>query len=286
MWIGSAISELGGAFGTLCNSILVYELTGSEMALSSMWLLYFIPSLILQLISGPFIDKWSRKWIMIFSQWIRASVFLLPLVMLVTGSIEVWHIYVVQIVVGLITPLYTPASQAITPSIVSQGQLQDANAYIDGMTRLMMFLAPVLGGVVIHFIGTELTLSFVCICLFVSGAFLLYIKEKRTTTDIRKTWLEQFLQGFTYFFTKPIIVWLGIFLTFVQFGVGVTMVTNLPYIKDELLAGYAEYGYFMAGFPLGYVIGSVLVGKVTYKSRRILMLGGLFIGGLTSCPST
>ncbi|TKI88052.1 MFS transporter, partial [Bacillus cereus] len=89
--------------------------------------------------------------IMIFSQWIRASVFLLPLVMLVTGSIEVWHIYVVQIVVGLITPLYTPASQAITPSIVSQGQLQDANAYIDGMTRLMMFLAPVLGGVVIHF---------------------------------------------------------------------------------------------------------------------------------------
>jgi len=281
MWIGSAISELGGGFGTLCNSILVYELTESEMALSSMWLLYFIPSLILQLLSGPFIDKWSRKWIMIFSQWIRASVFLLPLVMLVSGSIEVWHIYVVQIVVGLITPLYTPASQAITPSIVRKEQLQDANAYIDGMTRLMMFLAPVLGGVVIHLIGTELTLAFVCMCLFVSGTFLLYIKENRTSQPIRKTWLEQFLHGFTYFFTKPIIVWLCIFLTFVQFGVGVTMVTNLPYIKVELSAGYAEFGYFMAGFPLGYVVGSILVGKVTYKSRRVLMLGGLFIGGLT-----
>ncbi|MCU4992020.1 MFS transporter [Bacillus cereus] len=281
MWIGSAISELGGGFGTLCNSILVYELTESEMALSSMWLLYFIPSLILQLLSGPFIDKWSRKWIMIFSQWIRASVFLLPLVMLVSGSIEVWHIYVVQIVVGLITPLYTPASQAITPSIVRKEQLQDANAYIDGMTRLMMFLAPVLGGVVIHLIGTELTLAFVCMCLFVSGIFLLYIKENRTSQPIRKTWLEQFLHGFTYFFTKPIIVWLCIFLTFVQFGVGVTMVTNLPYIKVELSAGYAEFGYFMAGFPLGYVVGSILVGKVIYKSRRVLMLGGLFIGGLT-----
>ncbi|MEW9181017.1 MFS transporter [Bacillus mycoides] len=281
MWIGSAISELGGAFGTLCNSILVYELTGSKTALSSMWLLYFIPSLILQLISGPYIDKWSRKWIMIFSQWMRASVFLLPLVMLVTNSVEVWHIYVVQIIVGLITPLYTPASQAITPSIVSKEQLQDANAYIDGMTRLMMFLAPVIGGIVIKFIGIELTLSFVCMCLFISGGLLLFIKEKRVQQEIRKTWIEQFLHGFTYFFTKPIIVWLGIFLIFVQFGVGVTMVTNLPYIKDELSAGYAEYGYFMAGFPLGYVVGSILVGKVTYKSRRILMLGGLFIGGLT-----
>ncbi|MBJ8070977.1 MULTISPECIES: MFS transporter [Bacillus cereus group] len=281
MWIGSAISELGGAFGTLCNSILVYELTGSKTALSSMWLLYFIPSLILQLISGPYIDKWSRKWIMIFSQWMRASVFLLPLVMLVTNSVEVWHIYVVQIIIGLITPLYTPASQAITPSIVSKEQLQDANAYIDGMTRLMMFLAPVLGGIVIHLIGMKLTLFFVCICLFISGGLLLFIREKRIKQELRKTWLEEFLHGFTYFFTKPVIVWLGVFLTFVQFGVGVTMVTNLPYIKDELSAGYAEYGYFMAGFPLGYVVGSMLVGKVKYRSRRLLMLGGLFVGGLT-----
>ncbi|MED1383487.1 MFS transporter [Bacillus mycoides] len=281
MWIGSAISELGGAFGTLCNSILVYELTGSKTALSSMWLLYFIPSLILQLISGPYIDKWSRKWIMIFSQWMRASVFLLPLVMLVTNSVEVWHIYVVQIIVGLITPLYTPASQAITPSIVSKAQLQDANAYIDGMNRLMMFLAPVLGGIVIHFIGMKLTLFFVCVCLFISGGLLLFITEKRIKQELPKTWLEEFLHGFTYFFTKPVIVWLGIFLTFVQFGVGVTMVTNLPYIKDELSAGYAEYGYFMAGFPLGYVVGSILVGKVKYRSRRLLMLGGLFVGGLT-----
>ncbi|MFJ8455379.1 MFS transporter [Bacillus paramycoides] len=281
MWIGSAISELGGAFGTLCNSILVYDLTGSKTALSSMWLLYFIPSLILQLISGPFIDKWSRKWIMIFSQWTRASVFLLPLVMLFTNNIEVWHVYVVQIIVGFITPLYTPASQAITPSIVSKEQLQNSNAYIDGMTRLMMFLAPVLGGIVIKFIGIKLTILFVCVCLFISGGLLLFIKEKMVKQELRKTWLEQFLHGFTYFCTKPVIVWLGVFLAFVQFGVGVTMVTNLPYIKDELSAGYAEYGYFMAGFPLGYVVGSMLVGKVKYRSRRLLMLGGLFVGGLT-----
>ncbi|KFN03357.1 major Facilitator Superfamily protein [Bacillus clarus] len=281
MWIGSAISELGGAFGTLCNSILVYELTGSKTALSSMWLLYLIPSLILQLVIGPFIDRWSRKWIMILSQWMRAFIFLIPLVMLTINHIDVWHVYIVQIIVGLITPLYTPASQAITPTVVSKEQLQDANAYIDGMTRLMMFLGPVLGGIVIKFVGIKLTLSFVCICLFISGGLLLFIKEKRVQQELRKTWLEQFFHGFTYFFTKPIIVWLGVFLTFVQFGVGVTMVTTLPYIKDELSAGYAEYGYFMAGFPLGYVVGSMLIGKVTYKSRRLFMLGGLFVGGLT-----
>lgn len=281
MWIGSAISELGGAFGTLCNSILIYQLTGSKMALGSMWLLYFIPSLLLQLVIGPFIDKWSRKWIMIVSQWTRGLAFLLPLCMIIIGNIETWHIFVVQIIVGLITPFYVPANQAITPIIVSREELQTANAYIDGMVRLMMFLAPVLGGIVIEFIGVQLTLFFVCLFLFISGILLLFIQKHRVAQTVRKSWLKQSIEGFTYYFKQPIIVWLGIFLTFVQFGVGVTMVINLPYIIDELSASYADYGYFMAGFPLGYVIGSILVGKVQYHSRRLLMLGALLVGGIT-----
>ncbi len=55
VWMGNSISELGGAFGTFCNSIIIYQLTHSTAALGSMWLLYFIPSLILQLFIGPFI---------------------------------------------------------------------------------------------------------------------------------------------------------------------------------------------------------------------------------------
>lgn len=278
VWIGNVISELGGTF---CNSILIYQLTNSTMALGSMWLLYFIPSLILQLFIGPFIDKWSRKWIMVFSQWARGFIFLLPLVSFATGNLEVWHIYVVQIFVGFITPIYTPANQAITPTIVPRDQLATANAYIDGTVRLMTFLAPILGGVVIEYSGVMPTLIFVCITLLTSGTLLLFVQEKKVSRSERKSWLVEFLHGITYFFHQRLIVWLGIFLAVVQFGVGVTMVVTLPYITNELSGSYAEYGYFMASFPLGYVIGSILVGKIKCKSRRVLMLGSLVIGGLT-----
>lgn len=281
VWLGNGVSELGGAFGTFCNSILIYQLTNSTMALGSMWLLYFLPSLILQLFIGPFIDRWSRKWIMIFSQWARGLIFLIPLVALLMGNLETWHIYAVQIIVGLITPIYTPANQAITPTIVCKEQLSTANAYIDGTVRLVTFLAPILGGFVVEYIGVIPTLIFVSVVLITSGTLLLLIKETKVTTDVRKTWIEQFIEGISYFFKHPIIVWLGVFLAFVQFGVGVTMVITLPYITEELSGSYSEYGYFMAGFPLGYVVGSILVGKVTYKSRRVVMLGALVVGGLT-----
>lgn len=281
VWIGNAISELGGAFGTFCNSILIYQLTGSTMALGSMWLLYFLPSLIIQLFIGPFIDRWSRKWIMVFSQWTRGAIFLIPLISLLTGNLAPWHIFTVQMIVGLISPVYTPANQAIIPSIVEKGHLNTANAYLDGTVRLMTFMAPILGGLVVEYIGVKLTLSFVCGFLMASGTLLLYLKEAKASQNVRKTWFLQFSEGISYFFKHPIIVWLGLFLAFVQFGVGVTMVITLPYITTELAGTYAEYGYFMASFPLGYVIGSMLVGRIKFKSRRILMLGALVIGGIT-----
>lgn len=281
VWIGNCISELGGAFGTFCNSIMIYQLTGSTLALGSMWILYFIPSLILQLIIGPFIDRWSRKWIMIVSQWTRGLIFLIPLIAYITGTLIPLHIYLVQIVVGLITPLYVPANQAITPTIVPKEHLQTANAYIDGTVRLMTFMAPIIGGIVIEYIGVKPTLTLVSLLLLGSGFTLLFIQENRSFQKVRNTWLTEFVEGISFFFSQPIVVWLGMFLAFVQFGVGVIMVTTLPYITMELQGSYAEYGYFMAGFPLGYIIGAILVGKIVYSSRRVLMLGALFIGGLT-----
>ncbi|MET3697850.1 predicted MFS family arabinose efflux permease [Bacillus oleivorans] len=281
VWIGNAISELGGAFGTFCNSILIYQLTGSTLALGSMWLLYFIPSLLLQLFIGPFIDRWSRKWTMIFSQWTKGLICLLPLIALLLGVLEAWHIYAVQIMIGLITPVYIPANLAITPTIVPKEQLSTANGYIDGTVRLMTFCAPLMGGIVVEYIGVKPTLILVSTLLLISGTLLLFVKENRSFLSVRETWLKQFTEGISYFFGQPVIVWLGVFLAFVQFGVGVTMVVTLPYITDELSGTYAEYGYFMAGFPLGYVIGSMLVGKINFKSRRILMLGSLVVGGLT-----
>lgn len=281
-WAGNGISEMGGAFGTFCNSILVYQLTESTFALGSMWLLYFIPSLILQLVIGPYIDRWSRKWIMVLSQWTRGMIFFIPLIALYTGNLEVWQIYTVQIVVGFISPLYVPANHALTPMIVPKEQLKSANAYIDGTVRIMSFLAPILAGIVIQYLGLDVTLLLVSILLLMSGCTLLLINEgKKADQTVRSTWLLEFKEGIYFFFKQRIVVWLGFFLAFVQFGVGVTMVTTLPYITEVLNGSYAQYGYFMAGFPIGYFIGAILVPKIVFKSRRLIMLGSLFIGGIT-----
>ncbi|MRX71875.1 MFS transporter [Bacillus lacus] len=281
LWTGSAVSELGGAFGTFSCSILIYEMTESKAALSSMWLLYFLPSLLLQLFIGPFIDRWSKKWIMFVSQAARGIVFLLPLLAIFQGSLQVWHILTVQIIIGLIMPLYVPASQAILPELIDQEKLETANAYLDGLLKLMMFTAPVLGGVAIQFAGTTAVLATTASLYLLSSVFLLVLKEKRKAVKPSSTWIKQFAEGISFYCSQKTILWLGMFLAVVQFGVGVSMVINLPYITEELSGNYRDYGYFAAGFPAGYICGAVLAGKLVNANSKYVILLSLLAGGST-----
>jgi MFS family permease len=57
IWSGLAVSALGGTFSVFVISWLVYHLTGSKIAMGSIWAAYFVPSLLTQLLSGPYLDR-------------------------------------------------------------------------------------------------------------------------------------------------------------------------------------------------------------------------------------
>lgn len=280
LWLGEAVSSLGGAIGTVANSWILYEWTGSKTAMGSLWLIYFLPSLLLQLGIGPYLDRWNRQRVMVFAQLARGLVFLVPTLMLAGGLHEVWPLYVVQAVIGLVQPLYVPSSLALMPSLVPPDQLLRANARLDGVTRLMSFLGPPVGGLLVEVLGVSGSLLGVSMLFLLSCGLLLTIQEPpRDRAQERPAWGRQIRSGHRFFWQQRLLVWLAVLMSFVQFGVGVTMVLNLPYVTDELGGDSFWYGVFLAGFPLGYVFGTLFVGRI--RALRWAMLGSLFLGGLT-----
>jgi MFS family permease len=283
VWTGEAVSEIGGSFGALVNSWLAFRLTGSEAALGSMLLTYFLPSLLVQLAAGPYLDRWNRRRVMIVSQWARGAAFLLPLLMLSLGRLEIWHLFVVSLINGLIQPLYVPASLAFLPAIVPKVHLPYANAYLDGTVRLMMVAAPPLGGLALAAWGDKFTMGIVCTAYFLGGAALLFCEDDTADkANPKESWAVQFMAGIRYFRRQPTLLWLGVFLSVVQFAVGAAMVLNPAYVADELQGDSFHYGLFLAGFPCGYFFGSLFAGRLReHLGRRWIMLGSLLIGGLT-----
>lgn len=281
IWLSSATSELGGALFTACNSILIYELTGSPTALGLVWLIYYIPSFFMQLFIGPYIDRWSRKWTMISCQLIRMSLASALALLLFIDSFTITFIIIIQIIIGGIMPIFTPANQAILPTIVEKEQLTKANASLETVRQIMAIMGPISSGIFIDLLKIEWIVILIAIAFAFSAITLLKINERYERNVARKPWIVEFKEGLQSYFNHKLIVWLGVFFGFVQFGVGVTIVTTLPFITTILNQPYSAYGLFMAGFPIGYTVGALLYSKLIKVKGLGILFSTLFIGGCT-----
>ncbi len=282
LWLAQAASGLGSTFATFAISWLVYDMTGSKMAMGSIWLTFMLPNIIIQMFAGPYLDRWDRKKVMIFSEWFRGAVFLLPAILLPMGVLEAWHLYVVSIAVGLAQPLFYPASMAYVADILPKDKLTKGNSILEGTGQLMTLLGPTLGGIMISAFSVELVLFILIIALGVSGMLLMMNpSSKKQRVELKESWFIQFKEGLQFYRVYPVLFWVGIMMMIINFSSGAAQPMFLPYITDELGGTAFQYGLFTSAFSLGMVGGSLLTGLLKEpKNRKRVMLGSLFIDGL------
>lgn len=285
LWSGEIISEFAGASGAIVNGLILFELTGSREWMGAMWLLYFVPSLLLQGASAPFLNYVAKEVIIRRVQLIRACAYLFPLAGLLWDSSPaiILGLVVLQVTLGLLAPIYASLSFAILPEICSEDELVDANGLLDGTLRLMGFLAPSLTAVFITFLPLAsmyvLSASLFLISFFVLSAVSLPVTSKKIAVWTKKFWFDELKAGIKVFLKIPILVRLSFLSSTVQFAVGATMVLSIPFIRLELGGEQWEYAIFTATFPLGYVLGTILLRFV--RKAEWLMYVGLIGGGLS-----
>lgn len=282
LWLAQAASGLGSTFATFSLSWLVYEMTGSKMAMGSIWLSFMLPNIIIQMFAGPYLDRWDRKKVMIFSEWFRAGVFLIPAILLPFEFLESWHLYIISVAIGLAQPLFYPASMAYIADILPRAKLTKGNSILEGTGQLMTLLGPTLGGILISAFSVELVLYILILALGIAGLLLMMNPSSKTQrVEQKESWFFQFKEGLQFYRVYPVLFWVGIMMMFINFSSGAAQPMFLPYITDELGGTAFQYGLFTSAFSLGMLGGSLLTGILKEpKNRKRVMLGSLFIDGV------
>ncbi|WP_414052577.1 MFS transporter [Macrococcus animalis] len=266
MWLGLTISELGGSLMTFSLSLLVYKQSGDVKDIGIMWILYFIPSIIVQLISGPFLDRYSKKKILVYLQIFKGILLVLFIIIYInTNALIV--IYIFQIFIGAITPIYTPVSQSILPEISRDEDLALHNSVIDGTSKVMIAISPIVSGLLISYINAYIAIYLAFLCFISSGISLMFLRDFHINPLIKNSWINELKEGFRYYKEQKNVKHLGYLLMSVQFTVGIITVISLPYILKILKGDMSNYGIFMACFPMGYVIGTFAI-KWTTKFNQ------------------
>lgn len=281
LWIGEIVSEFGGAAGGIINGLLLYELTGSREWMGVLWLVYFIPSLILQGISAPFLNHVVKEKMLQNIQLIRAGAYILPLVGYLIGTDvgTILGLVILQCLLGLMQPIYASLSFSLLPEICKEKELVEANALLDGTIRLMSFIAPGATSLLLLVSPIHFIYGFSSVMFLVSFLALSRIprsSKKKVATWTKKFWWAEMKEGYRTFFKYPNLFRLTILSSTVQFAVGATMVLSIPFIRGDLNGHSWEYAIFSGSFPVGYAVGMVLLTKLpkTYQTMYLGLIGG------------
>src|SRR5690625_45010 len=119
---------------------------GGAVELSLAHSFFIIPQIIFLLISGVYVDRWSKRKVLIICDAIRGAAVLGVAILLITDKLVLLHIYSLTALMGLLSTFYRPAVRGFVPQIVNKNQLLSANSLRSISQELSGMIGPVLGG--------------------------------------------------------------------------------------------------------------------------------------------
>ena len=122
VWCGQLVSLLGSAMTWFALTIWAYEATGQATALALIGAFSFGPTVLLSPVAGVLVDRWDRKWMMILSDLTAGLATIVVLLFYVTGSLQIWHLYVVGLLAGAFQAFQYPAYAAAVTMMVPKEQ--------------------------------------------------------------------------------------------------------------------------------------------------------------------
>lgn len=243
------ISKFAATFGTFVISWLVYDLTGSKLAMGTLWMVSLCTQIIVQLGMSPYLDRWARKKVMMISELVRWIAYVGILLLLVQNLLSVEVLYATAFLTSIV--IYDPAANALLPSVVKNDELVKANAKISGIGQMMRLLALPSAGFLIGFWGVFESLVFVVSLFSVSVLLLMFLEEKNFVPSKIESWWKQSKKGISFYKEQPILIILGFFIAITNFGIFATVSMYIPYVTEILGGSSFEYGLFALPFLWG-----------------------------------
>lgn len=222
LMVGRFISQLGDKLYLLALPWLVLELTHSALSSSITFALEIIPQVLLAPFIGVFVDRKSRKLLMVFSDWVRGIIVGVITILAYLGNIQMIHIYLSAFLLATFTLLFDSASEGYIPKVVAKSYLVEANANLTFINTLMRLIGPALAGILIAWIGAAGTIGINAISFILSGMVLSFLNkddaENSGNKKVNKI-LEDISEGFQYLTKHEILFPIALFSTFMNMGI-------------------------------------------------------------------
>jgi MFS family permease len=294
LWLAQLISTAGSALTDLAAGIYVYRVTESALAVGLTLMVTAIPSLIVGLLAGVYVDRHDRKRILMVTCLVQAVIVALLAVVIGIEAIALPGLYVLLLLNAGVKQFFDPAHDSLIPEMASDEELASANSFLSiasfGSTAIGFAAAGLLASTVdLYWAFVIDAVSFV-VCAGLIALMGRYPMPKPEDEASVAVIVENLRSGISTLFGTPVIRSLFLVGAFMFFSFGLWNVLLLPFSIRELGATEFEYGLQEGLTSVGFVIGSFFMARFSSRLAEplwlVIGLVGMAVAGIAYGLST
>lgn len=258
LWSTQGISQLGSSITAFALTLWLYEKTGSSLSTAALRICSYAPYVLMSIFAGALTDRFNKKKIMLGCDVLAAICTAIIFLLFKTDHLMVWHLYLLNVISGLMNTVQQPASEVAMTLIVPEKHYQKASGLCSLSRSLVSILNPLIATALYSFAGLNGVIV-VDIGSFAAAfvALLFFIRIPEHKSDKRESVISLVKEGLVFLKETPMIMTLILFMS------GVNLIASS---FDAVLPGYVLPN------PKG---SSVVLGIVTSCSGAAMIIGSL-----------
>ena len=255
---GQLVSLIGTWMQNIAQAWLVYRLTGSSFLLGAVGFAGQIPVFLIAPFGGTTADRHNRQRVVIATQTAAMILAFILAGLTLTDKVQVWHIFVLSALLGVVNAFDIPARQAFLVDMVGKEDLMNAIALNSSMFNGARIVGPAIAGVLVASIGEGWcffanAVSYIAVII---GLLMMRVQAPGKLAGDGSQ-LQHILEGFRFAMSTGPIRALLLLLGLVSL-VGMPYTVLMPVFADKILHGGARgLGILMGATGVGALLGAL-----------------------------
>ena len=294
LWLSQAATQIGGNMVLFGLTVIVFNSTGSNTAVSLLVLSFLVPAVLFSAVAGVYVDRVDRRIILIVTNILRGAAF----VALYLAGTNLALILLLNVAVSTVTVFFAPAELAMIPVLVPRNQLLAANGVFTLTLNAAFAIGfALLGPLVVKVAGAEAVIVVVAALYFLAALFCITLPAAPpppSTPEDPHSGLgvgdaeravggtfAQLREGIEFIRANRSITWSLIYLAITASLVGVLGVLGPAFAQNTLGLKAEDFAVVVLPLGFGIVTGILLLNSYGhYFIRRRVIESSLIALGI------
>lgn len=274
LWSTQALSQLGSSMTNYALIIWSYTAKGSALTTALLSVCSYAPYVIMSIFAGSLSDKWNKKLTMLLSDSFAALCTISVFILLKTGRLEIWHLYCLNALNGLMNTVQQPASDVAITLLTPKQHYQKVSGMRSFSNALISILTPVIATAVLSFTNLQTIIYidlFTFAIAFISLALFVKIPEYKADENT-DSFLNLTKSGLAYLKKNKGIFDLILFLACINLIASMYNAAFPAMILSKENGGEIALGTVNTFIGIATLIGSIIASLMPAPKSRVRVI--------------